>query len=238
MVLNQVRDTMRDDERLVADGACQQLRRGDPGFEGAVVHLGALGVVTTVTLDIQAPYRVSQYVFEGLGWQTLFDHFESVLGAAYSVSVFTRLQEDPAEGVDMVWVKSRTDGAASPEGDLLGARVAVLRGSRLDDVRDEDVVAGQPGLRQELVEELARRADERAPGGVLLRARGLADARTGGVRMCDELLARASGPQGYDAVGAIAALGRSEGRKSRWRTIALWVIAAIFIGILIAIKQL
>jgi ubiquinone biosynthesis protein len=36
----------------------------------------------------------------------------------------------------------------------------------------------------------------------------------------------------------IAALGRSEGRKSRWRTIALWVIAAIFMGILIAIKQL
>jgi ubiquinone biosynthesis protein len=36
----------------------------------------------------------------------------------------------------------------------------------------------------------------------------------------------------------IAALGRSEGQKSRWRTIALWVIAAIFIGILIAIKQL
>jgi ubiquinone biosynthesis protein len=36
----------------------------------------------------------------------------------------------------------------------------------------------------------------------------------------------------------IAALGRSEGRKSRWRTIALWVIAAIFMGILVAIKQL
>jgi len=36
----------------------------------------------------------------------------------------------------------------------------------------------------------------------------------------------------------IAALGRSEGRKSRWRTIALWVIAAIFIGMLVAIRQL
>jgi ubiquinone biosynthesis protein len=36
----------------------------------------------------------------------------------------------------------------------------------------------------------------------------------------------------------IAALGRSESRKSRWRTIALWVIAAIFMGILIAIRQL
>jgi ubiquinone biosynthesis protein len=36
----------------------------------------------------------------------------------------------------------------------------------------------------------------------------------------------------------IAAMGRTEGKKSRWRTLALWVIAAIFIGILIAIKQL
>jgi ubiquinone biosynthesis protein len=36
----------------------------------------------------------------------------------------------------------------------------------------------------------------------------------------------------------IAALGRSEGRKNRWRTIALWVIAAIFIGMLIAIRRL
>jgi ubiquinone biosynthesis protein len=36
----------------------------------------------------------------------------------------------------------------------------------------------------------------------------------------------------------IAAMGRIEGRKNRWRTIALWVIAAIFIGILIAIKQI
>jgi ubiquinone biosynthesis protein len=36
----------------------------------------------------------------------------------------------------------------------------------------------------------------------------------------------------------IAAIGQTEGRKSRWRTIALWVLAAIFVGILIAIKQL
>jgi len=36
----------------------------------------------------------------------------------------------------------------------------------------------------------------------------------------------------------IAAIGRTEGKKSRWRTIALWIIAATFIGILIAVKQL
>jgi ubiquinone biosynthesis protein len=36
----------------------------------------------------------------------------------------------------------------------------------------------------------------------------------------------------------IAAMARTEGRKNRWRTIALWIIAVTFIGILIAIRQL
>ena len=38
--------------------------------------------------------------------------------------------------------------------------------------------------------------------------------------------------------GGIAAMGRSEGRKNRWRTVALWIIAATFIGILIAVRNL
>jgi ubiquinone biosynthesis protein len=36
----------------------------------------------------------------------------------------------------------------------------------------------------------------------------------------------------------IAAMGRTESRKNRWRTLALWIIAATFIGILIAVRQL
>jgi len=36
----------------------------------------------------------------------------------------------------------------------------------------------------------------------------------------------------------IAAMGRTEGKKSRWRAIALWIIAATFIGILIAVLRL
>jgi ubiquinone biosynthesis protein len=36
----------------------------------------------------------------------------------------------------------------------------------------------------------------------------------------------------------IAAMGRAEGRKSRWRTLALWIIAGTFIAILFAIRQL
>jgi ubiquinone biosynthesis protein len=36
----------------------------------------------------------------------------------------------------------------------------------------------------------------------------------------------------------IAAMSRSEGRKNRWRTVALWIIAATFIGILFAVWHL
>lgn len=36
----------------------------------------------------------------------------------------------------------------------------------------------------------------------------------------------------------IAAMARTEGRKNRWRTVALWIIAATFIGILVAVRQL
>lgn len=36
----------------------------------------------------------------------------------------------------------------------------------------------------------------------------------------------------------IAAMGRSEIRKNRWRTVALWIIAITFIGILIAVRQM
>jgi ubiquinone biosynthesis protein len=33
-------------------------------------------------------------------------------------------------------------------------------------------------------------------------------------------------------------MGRAEGRKSRWRALALWIIALTFIGMLIAIRQM
>ncbi len=36
----------------------------------------------------------------------------------------------------------------------------------------------------------------------------------------------------------IAAMGRTEARKSRWRTLALWIIAGTFIAILFAVRQL
>jgi hypothetical protein len=58
---------------------------------------------------------------------------------------------------------------------LVGARVAVARRPRLQDVGDVDRVARQAGLAEELVEQPPGAADERPAGRVLARARRLAD---------------------------------------------------------------
>jgi alditol oxidase len=99
-------------ELVNSSGELVTARRGDPDFDGMVVSLGALGVVTRVTLDAEPAYEIRQRVFEGLPWEDVPD----VYGAGYSVSVFTRW----GETADQVWVKSRGE----PPAELAGARPA------------------------------------------------------------------------------------------------------------------
>ena len=74
---------------VTADGDLVELRRGDDGFDGAVVHLGALGVVVSVILDLVPAFDVSQRVYEDLPLPVLDDHFAGLMAAGYSVSLFT-----------------------------------------------------------------------------------------------------------------------------------------------------
>jgi xylitol oxidase len=104
-------------ELVTSDGELVRAARGDADFAGLVVGLGALGVVTRVTLDVEPEFQVRQHVFDHLPWAALFEHFDEIVSVGYSVSVFTLLGGD----VDMVWVKSRTDAPALPDGDLFGA---------------------------------------------------------------------------------------------------------------------
>lgn len=97
------------------DGEVRSLRRGDPDFDGAVVHLGALGVVVALELDVEPTYDVAQSVFERPRWDALLADFERVTALATSVSVFTTLQS--AETADQLWMKQRTDATGSGPGD-------------------------------------------------------------------------------------------------------------------------
>ncbi|WP_308128133.1 D-arabinono-1,4-lactone oxidase [Modestobacter italicus] len=107
-------------ELVTSDGELLRAARGDTDFPGLVVGLGALGVVTRVTLDVEPAFEVRQRVFDQLPWAALFEHFEDVVSSGYSVSLFTLF----GDAVDMVWVKSRTDAGPGPEGELFGAREA------------------------------------------------------------------------------------------------------------------
>ncbi|NET39791.1 MAG: FAD-binding protein, partial [Cyanothece sp. SIO1E1] len=95
-------------ELVTADGELLRLKRGDRQFNGAVVHLGALGVITEVTLAITPTFDVQQYVYIGLTQDRLRNHFEDIFSAAYSVSVFTDWQEDPR--LSTIWIKRKVDG--------------------------------------------------------------------------------------------------------------------------------
>ncbi|MFD8833432.1 FAD-binding protein [Streptomyces griseofuscus] len=98
---------VREVELVVADGTTVTIARGDARFDGAVTSLGALGVVTALTLDLEPAFAVEQRVFTELPLEGL--EFEAVAGSAYSVSLFTDWR-DP--GFRQVWVKRRTDRPA------------------------------------------------------------------------------------------------------------------------------
>jgi xylitol oxidase len=101
---------------VTAAGELVHLARGDRDFDGAVVSLGALGIVTNVTLDIEPTFDIWQRVYAGPSFDVLVDDFDSISASGYSVSIFTDWRGNAAQSS---WVKSRTsDGAAA--GSLLG----------------------------------------------------------------------------------------------------------------------
>ncbi|MEU6770559.1 FAD-binding protein [Streptomyces sp. NPDC046759] len=98
---------VREVELVVADGSTVTIARGDARFDGAVTSLGALGVVTALTLDLEPAYEVEQHLFTELPLENL--DFRAVMACGYSVSLFTDWR---GPGFRQVWVKRRTDQPA------------------------------------------------------------------------------------------------------------------------------
>ena len=112
-------------ELVTAAGEVVKLSRHQDGeaFQGAVVGLGSLGVITKVTLDIQPAFIVRQHVYENLPLAEVIDHFDAIESSAYSISLFTDWQK---QRVSEVWIKSRVEEGqafeATPE--FFGAKLA------------------------------------------------------------------------------------------------------------------
>ncbi len=112
-------------EIVTANGEVIVLSREHDGdrFQGAVVGLGGLGVVTKLTLDILPAFDMRQDVYENLPLAQLENNFDAILSSAYSVSLFTDWQSDR---ISQVWLKRRVPDSAAfaPEAEWFGATLA------------------------------------------------------------------------------------------------------------------
>jgi xylitol oxidase len=108
---------------VTGTGDLVRVERDAPDFTGAVVNLGALGVMTELTLAIEPSFQMRQDVYERLPWEALTEEFEAVMGAGYSVSAITDVGGDT---IDMLWVKTRLADAepATMPRELFGATAA------------------------------------------------------------------------------------------------------------------
>ena len=105
---------------VAADGELRHADRSAQDFGGMAVGLGAFGIVVRVTLDIEPSYLIRQDAYTHLPWDRALADLESIMSAAYSVSLFTDWR---GESLRAAWVKRRVESAeASVPDEFFGAR--------------------------------------------------------------------------------------------------------------------
>ena len=112
-------------ELVTAEGElieCSRERQGD-AFDGMVVSLGGLGIITKLTLDLVPSFAVRQDKNENLLLGKLHEHFETIVASGYSVSLFTDWQ---GEHMNQVWLKRQVlpDANLSADPTFFGATLA------------------------------------------------------------------------------------------------------------------
>jgi xylitol oxidase len=108
-------------EFVSADGTVHELSRDKDGdrFAGCVVGLGALGVVTHLTLQTQPRFDMTQVVYQDLPFRELEHHLPEIMEAGYSVSL----------SAGEVWIKRRVDhgGPSTPPARFFNATLATKK---------------------------------------------------------------------------------------------------------------
>jgi len=110
-------------EIVTADGEILHLTPESEHFQGAVVGLGAVGIVTKVKLAVQPRFDMTQVVYRNLSMDQLEHNLEAIMASGYSVSLFTDWQD---HRIAQVWIKSRVaNGEKTPIlPDFYGAKPA------------------------------------------------------------------------------------------------------------------
>ena len=100
-------------EMLTADGEVVTLAHGAERFPAAAVSLGALGIVTALTLRVRPAFSMIQHVHERVSLDAIAAELEATMARAYSVCLFTAWEDQPHADA---WVKRVVaDGAAATD---------------------------------------------------------------------------------------------------------------------------
>lgn len=97
---------------VVTDGSLVTIDRSNPHLAAIAVGLGAFGIITRVTLDIEPSYLVRQDVYRFAPWRTVLEHLDEIMASAYSVSL---LADFASPTVMQIWLKTRLAGGTEPE---------------------------------------------------------------------------------------------------------------------------
>ena len=131
-------------QMVTGEGHLLEVDRTHPQFAGMVVSLGALGIVTRVTLDIQPTFNVRQDVYTDLLWDVALAEFEAITSSAYSVSLFTDWRGDT---IQSAWFKTRLSagepGSMPPT--MFGATASTTETSLAEGENNTTVQGGIPG---------------------------------------------------------------------------------------------
>ena len=143
-------------ELVTGDGSVLRIDSDDPRLTGAVVGLGALGIVVRITLAVEPTFDVAQTIYRNLPFDVVLDRLDGfdrldgldrldgVMDAAYSVSLFTDYQHGVFQ---QVWWKGRVGVDPPAPASLLGASPAGVALHPIETVSAESCTQqlGAPG---------------------------------------------------------------------------------------------
>ena len=125
-------------EMIQADGELVHHSRAIDGddFDGMVLALGCLGVVTALTLDVVPTFDLQQDVYDDLPHEDLLTHFDEISASGYSVSAFSTWRRPQTHQIWRKYVVATGSVAAAPATHVRGGscrRVSEPVGARLAD---------------------------------------------------------------------------------------------------------
>lgn len=134
-------------ELVRPDGSMVTVDRSHPDLKALAVGLGAFGVITRLTLDMEPTYLVRQDVYRDAPWDTVLEAFDEVMASAYSVSL---LGDVGSPVIRELWQKTRVETSRDDDDQPEPVPASLYGGTWYDDAEEPsdhplNVRAGVPG---------------------------------------------------------------------------------------------